>query len=57
MLKLSWAGFEAYIHMFVSIPPRLSIIKLMQYLNGKTSHKMLFEFKPFAASVIENALE
>ena len=34
-----------HIHMFVSIPPRLSVSKLMQYLKGKTSHKMLFEFK------------
>ena len=34
-----------HIHMFVSVPPRLSVSKLMQYLKGKTSHKMLFEFK------------
>ena len=34
-----------HIHMFVSVPPKLSISKLMQYLKGKTSHKMLFEFK------------
>ena len=35
-----------HIHLFVSVPPKLSISKLMQYLKGKTSHKMLFEFKP-----------
>ena len=34
-----------HIHMFVSVPPKLSISKLMQYIKGKTSHKMLFEFK------------
>jgi len=34
-----------HIHMFVSVPPKLSISKLMQYLKGKTSHKMMFEFK------------
>jgi len=34
-----------HIHMFVSVPPRISISKLMQYLKGKTSHKMMFEFK------------
>ena len=34
-----------HIHMFVSVPPKLSISKLIQYLKGKTSHKMLFEFK------------
>ena len=34
-----------HIHLFVSVPPKLSVSKLMQYLKGKTSHKMLFEFK------------
>lgn len=34
-----------HIHMFVSVPPKLSISKLMQHIKGKTSHKMLFEFK------------
>ena len=34
-----------HIHLFVSAPPKLSISKLMQYIKGKTSHKMLFEFK------------
>jgi len=33
-----------HIHLFVSVPPKLSLSKLMQYLKGKTSHKMLFEF-------------
>ncbi|MCG8387729.1 MAG: IS200/IS605 family transposase, partial [Cytophagales bacterium] len=35
-----------HIHLFVSVPPKLSISKLLQYLKGKTSHKLLFEFKP-----------
>ena len=34
-----------HIHLFVSVPPKLSISKLLQYLKGKTSHKLLFEFK------------
>lgn len=34
-----------HVHLFVSVPPKLSISKVMQYLKGKTSHKMLFEFK------------
>jgi putative transposase len=34
-----------HIHLFVSVPPKLSVSKLIQYLKGKTSHKMLFEFK------------
>ena len=28
-----------------SVPPKLSISKLLQYQKGKTSHKLLFEFK------------
>jgi putative transposase len=31
--------------MFVSVPPYLSVSKLMQLLKGKSSHKMLREFK------------
>ena len=34
-----------HIHLFVPVPPKLSISKLLQYLEGKTSHKLLFEFK------------
>ena len=34
-----------HVHMFVSIPPRLSISKLMQYLKGTTSRKLQTEFK------------
>lgn len=34
-----------YVHLFVSVPPRLSISKLMQSLKGKTSHKLLSEYK------------
>ncbi|MEM9895832.1 MAG: IS200/IS605 family transposase [Bacteroidota bacterium] len=36
---------QDHIHLFVSVPPKLSLSKLMQYLKGKTSHKLLFEFK------------
>jgi putative transposase len=32
-------------HIFVSVPPYLSVSKLVQYLKGKTSRKMLTEFK------------
>jgi putative transposase len=34
-----------HIHMFVSVPPHLSISKLMQSLKGKTSYKLLSEYK------------
>ena len=33
-----------HVHLFVSVPPYLSVSKVMQYLKGKTSHKLLIEF-------------
>ncbi len=32
-----------HIHIFVSLPPQLSIAKLAQYLKGKTARKILME--------------
>ena len=32
-----------HIHMFVSVPPHLAISKLVQYLKGKSSYKLLQE--------------
>jgi len=32
-----------HVHLFVSVPPHLSISKLVQYLKGKSSYKMLQE--------------
>lgn len=32
------------VHLFVSVPPYLSVSKVVQYLKGKTSHKLLMEF-------------
>ena len=42
-------GFEEHISqdhvdLFVSVPPRLSSSRLMQYINGKTSRKVVMEF-------------
>jgi putative transposase len=34
-----------HVHLFVSVPPHLSISKLMQSLKGKTSYKLLLEYK------------
>jgi putative transposase len=34
-----------HIHMFVSVPPHLSVSKLVQYLKGNSSRKMLMEYK------------
>ena len=33
-----------HVHLLVSIPPQVGISKLMQYLKGKTSHKIMMEF-------------
>ena len=32
-----------HIHLFVSIPPQISVSKIAQYLKGKTSRKILLE--------------
>ena len=37
-----------HIHLFVSVPPQLSVSKLTQYLKGKTSRKILMEDKQMA---------
>ena len=34
-----------HVHLFVSIPPHLAISKLVQYLKGKSSYKLLQENK------------
>lgn len=34
-----------HVHMVVSIPPHLSISKLMQYIKGRTGRKLLQEFE------------
>jgi putative transposase len=34
-----------HIHLFVSVPPHLAISKLVQYLKGKSSYKMMQENK------------
>ena len=35
---------RTHIHIYVSIPPYLSISKLVQYLKGKTSRKIQMEY-------------
>ena len=34
-----------HVHLHVSVPPMLSISKLLQYIKGHTSHKLLKEYK------------
>ncbi|UCD00325.1 MAG: IS200/IS605 family transposase [Phycisphaerales bacterium] len=34
-----------HVHIFVSVPPHISVSKLMQSLKGRSSRKMMSEFK------------
>ena len=34
-----------HVHLFVSIPPQVTIIRLVQRLKGKSSHKLLHSFE------------
>jgi len=34
-----------HVHLLVSVPPTLSASKLMQYVKGKSSRKLLMEFR------------
>ena len=34
-----------HVHIFVSVPPHLSVSNLLKSIKGKTSRKMLMEFK------------
>ena len=34
-----------HVHVFLSVPPHISVSKLVQYLKGKTSIKLLQEYK------------
>jgi len=34
-----------HVHMLIGIPPSLSVSKAVQYLKGKSSHKLLSEYK------------
>ncbi|MFV0346272.1 MAG: IS200/IS605 family transposase [Bacteroidales bacterium] len=36
---------QDHVHLFVSVPPHLSISKLVQYLKGKSSYKLMMEVK------------
>ncbi len=36
---------QDHVHIFVSVPPHLSVSHVMQSLKGKTSRKMMSEFK------------
>jgi putative transposase len=42
---LSGSMSPDHIHLLVSVPPSISISKLMQYIKGKSSRKVLMEFQ------------
>ncbi len=42
---LEGAVSREHVHVFLSCPPNLSPSKIMQYIKGKTSRKLLTEFK------------
>ena len=33
-----------HVHLLISVPPQLSVSKAVQYLKGKSSHKLLSEY-------------
>jgi putative transposase len=33
-----------HVHLFISIPPQVTISRLLQWLKGKTAHQLLAEF-------------
>ena len=33
-----------HVHLMVSLPPQVTISRLMQWIKGKTAHKMMLEF-------------
>ena len=40
---------QDHVHLLLSIPPHLSVSKLVQYLKGKSSRKLQMEFKELRA--------
>jgi putative transposase len=34
-----------HVHMLIGIPPQLSVSRAVQYLKGKSSHKLLSEYR------------
>ena len=45
VLILSGHVAKEHIHLHVSVPPSLALSKLIQYLKGNSSHKLMQEFK------------
>jgi REP element-mobilizing transposase RayT len=43
-----------HVHLFISVPPFLSVSKLVQSLKGKTSYKLLSEFKELSRAFLRS---
>ena len=41
---IKWHVASDHVHVFVSVPPSLSVSKLVQYIKGNSSHRMQMEF-------------
>jgi putative transposase len=41
-----------HVHIFVSVPPHISVSDLVKAVKGRTSHKMLMEFVGFAITTM-----
>ena len=41
-----------HVHMLLSIPPSLSVSRAVQYLKGRSSHKLLSEFASTAQALL-----
>jgi len=44
MVAHAWSINRDHVHIFPSIPPSLSVSRAVQYLKGRSSHKLLAEF-------------
>ncbi len=40
-----------HVHLLISLPPQVTISRLMQWLKGRTAHHLLLEFRERPASV------
>ena len=44
-----------HVHLFVSIPPQVTISRRLQWLKGKTAHHLMAEFPPHQEAVLGTA--
>ena len=44
-----------HVHMLISIPPQMSVSRAVQFLKGKSSHKLLTEFQSLRKTVLGSA--